>query len=172
MHPQAEALPQAIRPALLAALVDELDRARGRGLIAPMIKLTLLTTLPALVITWGVGAGHPGFEALLKDRSFGYALIAMLLMTPAFDTMIMGLLFWLLGKWFGRPHTLNLGGALLWGALHGQSAAWGFHAIWTFYVLGAVFLRLQARPQNRAYFTVILLQALHYLIICTGLLLG
>lgn len=46
MHPQAEALPQAIRPALLAALVDEMDRARGRGLIAPMLRLTLLEYSP------------------------------------------------------------------------------------------------------------------------------
>lgn len=152
--------PPAIWPAFLAQRIDELDRARGAGLIVPVFRITLLTFIPAFLIGLTVEKVAPGPEGPdIFSRPYR-AVLAALLIAPALETLIMRYLLAWVGRMIREPFALALVCALLWGVAHVQSPSWGLHAVWGFYVMNAVFLRLQARSLNRAYAVVILLHAL------------
>lgn len=152
--------PPAIWPAFLAQRIDELDRARGSGLIVPVLRITLLMFIPAFLIGLTMGKVAPGPEVPDIFNRPHHAVIALLLIAPALETLLMRYLLAWAGRLIREPFALALVCALLWGVAHVQSPSWGLHAVWAFYVMNAVFLRLQAGSLNRAYGLVILIHAL------------
>lgn len=57
--------PPAIWPAFLAQRIDELDHARGAGVIVPVLRITLLTFIPAFFIGLTVEKVAPGPGVLI-----------------------------------------------------------------------------------------------------------
>lgn len=168
--PDTQARPQFPEPVFLTRMVDELDTARGWGLGLPILKLVLLIGLPSTLIGWLLGLSWPGPAGPDIFSRAAFAILGAILMTPALETVVMRLMFHFGARWIRSPADLNLVCALLWGYVHQQSPTWGLHAIWGFYVLGACFLRLQARSLDRAYYVVILIHALVNLIAYAGYL--
>lgn len=160
MDATAQVRPQAMPPALLARLVDEVDRVRGAGLIPPVLRLTLLTAIPSLLLGWTMELVRPGAESPAWIDSPFYAVPTLLVVAPALETVLMRVMFSLVGRMVSEALPLNLICALLWGFMRQDAPGGGIHAVWTFYVMGAVFLRLQSRSENRAYAVVIALHAL------------
>lgn len=102
-----------------------------------------------------VGPESPGFSI-----SPFVALPLLLVFLPALAAVLMRFILWLLQRYIHEPVGLVIVGAFLWGAANTNSPTWGTHVVWPFYVMAAVFLRLQARSLQRAYAIVILMHAL------------
>ena len=160
MSAPAATASSAVRPALLAQWIGELDTARGWAVIPTVLKLTALAFVPAAAVGWSVEEVAPGPEVPAYFNSPFYAIPALLVVAPALETVLMRFLLAFVARYIRDAFSLNLVCALLWGLAHVNSPGWGAHAVWPFYVMGAVFLRLQARSLDRAYGIVILIHGL------------
>jgi hypothetical protein len=166
MNPATSASIPPVPPAALGRWIEDLDRASGRAIVVPLGKLTLLTVAPALAVGWAVagvqrGPEHPDFPV-----SPFVAVSVLLVFQPALAAVLLRFILWLLGRYVHEPVGLLVAGALLWGLLHVNSPTLGTHVVWPFYVIGAVFLRLQQRSLHRAYSFAIALHALFNLVTC------
>lgn len=159
MEPQAAFIPRTGQPAVLTRLVGEMDGTTGWGLILPVLKVTLLIAVPVL--------GLEGLAILLRagpprqtdDIPFGLLLLGFFL-APVLQAVVLRFSLHWLGKVLPEPASLNLACSVLLGLLYGQNDLQILAMMWTCYVTGAVFLRLQPRSLHRAYGVVIILHAL------------
>lgn len=160
MNPTVTQSSPAFFPPLLTRLVDNLYHARGLGLVAPIFRLTLLMSAPALLFGWAMTLTRSETGVPANFNSPHLAIPALLVVAPALETVMMRVMFSLVGRVVSDSLPLNLICALLWGLMHQDSPGGGLHALWGYYVMGAAFLRLQSHSLNRAYAVVILLHAL------------
>ena len=119
--------------------------------------VVLIAWVPMQLICRIVNATFPGPSA---ENLFGtpyMAFVAAILFAPIFETQLMRLLFFLLGRFFKSQLALCWISAAIWGVAHLSSESWGLHAIWAFFVFGICYLRLQESSKMRAILVVTLI---------------
>jgi len=84
------------------------------------------------------------------NGAIDYLLI--IVATPAFETLLLALVLWMLGRVISSHRILAAVSALVWGALHGGLAPlWLFGTAWTFFVLSAGWLAWRGRSRRHAF---------------------
>ena len=131
-------------------LVEGIEDVRGARWVIRFLVIVLGAWIPAQVISYAVRAivpqppGPDHFATPLR------AVTAVILLAPILETLIMRFNFWALKKLRIEGTTLLWVSALIWGGMHVQAEDYGLAAIWTFFVFGAVYLRVERVSGDRA----------------------
>lgn len=145
---------------ILAKPVESLVKNRGFGLLLPIIQLTAIAWIPALLIALAVSHIHPGPSSSALFSSPFRAIAGGIIIAPIVETYAMRLGFRLLGKFIPDERWLILSSAIIWSTLHYQSEAWGLHALWPFFVFGVCFIHLRRQSMDRAIWVTATIHAL------------
>lgn len=126
--------------------------------VALLPSAALLGLSCGLALALGVdvsGLMPPDRQATFKDF-FGSVILA-----PPAETLLLGLLLWLLSRMSRRPLFIAAASGVLWGCAHGALAAlWFFGTFWSFYVFSCAYLAWRPQGWGRAFAAAALPHAL------------
>lgn len=138
--------------------IDDLNEVRGFTWVSRMTALTLFAWVPSQILWATVVSMFPGPDQPDYFASPLRAIALGILLAPILETQVMRFNFWILKKLTCSRGFLLTANALIWGGLHLHSESWGLPAVWAFFVMGAVFLKLSAHSADRA---VLVTTAIH-----------
>ena len=138
-------------------LLADLDCLRVTTWVRPIWRATLIAWLPAQAIYLVVATVLPGPKVELYPARPYQAIALAIFIAPVLETYALRWVLRLLGRFVQRRNLLCWVSAVLWGAMHWNTPAWGLHAVWAFYVMNVFFLTLQEKdPQTALYATMLL----------------
>lgn len=115
-----------------------------------ILRAGLLSLLPSLLISSLVASVGLGNEETMPqfDREAGAVMlfIAVVIVSPVIETVVMAIGLWLLGFVIHRPLRQALVSSVVWAVLHSVVApAWGLVVLWPFFVFSCAFLAWRQR---------------------------
>lgn len=149
---------------LLAALWDSLFDINQHP--ARYLGRALLLDLPiALPVAMGVGLAFPDLGPDFSRLPPGLLLPMVCLVGPAIETLLMGLIFFLLRRVMHQTVPLVMASTLCWVVLHSLGApAHGLGIFWPFLIFSICYLSWEKRSWKHAFGMTWLLHALHNLL--------
>lgn len=154
-------MPGGLAMKIIRWLTALIIRQTNRGLLVRLLFLTGIAWIPAQVLAEGAAFlfGRPRHDPMLGSAAD--VILIGLLMAPLLETMGIKYMLRLVGRWTRDSVLLNVICALAWGLMHVHAPGFGVHAVWTFFVFGAVFQELcRSRSENAAYFNVTVIHVL------------
>lgn len=145
-------------PPVLARWVDELAEARGWRQGVLMLRLVLLAAAPAVILGWTVAQARIVMDPVSPVALTWYSIPLLLVFAAALETVLMRFLLAVAGRYIRDPLDVIIACSVLWGALQAKWPIVALHSTWSFYVLGAAFLRLKARSLDHAYAVTLVIQ--------------
>lgn len=133
--------------------LDKLTAApstNGNDWLVRILTFTLIAWVPAQLIWFTAVATVPGPKGVNVFSTPAKALMIAIVLGPIFETQMMRVVLYLFGKLTRNEALLATCSALVWGVLHVRSESWGFHAVWSFFVMSHCFLRLRPLSLSHA----------------------
>jgi hypothetical protein len=134
------------RPTGLLAALAATDTPPWRYLA----RATLIAWIPAQAISFTLHFTCPGVAGFSLLHPTLATLLTGLVFGPCLETCMMRFIFYALGQASRNEALVNLCSSAIWGALHLHSESWGFHAVWSFWVMGLCYQRLARVSTRRA----------------------
>ena len=132
------------------AFLFDTDKSKWRyviqaGLVSLLPSLAIATLLQASgILTESNGPEFKGHPIAL--------LVGIVIISPALETLLMGLIFFVLRRFIKHPIKLAVTSAVLWAALHSLAApAWGLAVLWPFYVFSCAYIAWREKSWMTAY---------------------
>ena len=122
-----------------------------------------LVTLPSLALGWLASRLLPGLAGpqIAGDTSVWVVAVAVVVVSPFLETLLMTGPVVLLDRWFGS-FVAVIGSAALWGVAHSLAAArWGLVIWWPFLIFSIAYLTWRGRGYWRAVGVVFAVHALN-----------
>jgi len=138
--------------------LEEIGSKHGWDLFLHASAVVLICWVPSQVIYLTFHFVFPGPENENYFKTPLEAVALALLLAPLLETQIMRMIFYAFGKFIKDNLSLCMISALIWGVLHLASESWGTHAIWTFFVMGICFRRMERDSKQHA---VLVVTAIH-----------
>jgi hypothetical protein len=115
-----------------------------------IVRAGLISLVPSLLVSFVVASVGLGNEENLpqfaEEVGAGALFVSLVIVTPAVETLLLGLGLWLLSFATRRPLRQALGSCVLWGVLHSLLApAWGLVVAWPFFVFSCAYLAWRQR---------------------------
>jgi hypothetical protein len=115
-----------------------------------IVRAGLISLVPSLLVSFVVASVGLGNEENLpqfaEEVGAGALFVSLVIVTPAVETLLLGLGLWLLSFATRRPLRQALGSCVLWGVLHSLLApAWGLVVAWPFFVFSCAYLAWRRR---------------------------
>jgi hypothetical protein len=145
---------------------DWLFNTDGRPVLY-VLKVWPVHTIPSFLIAivsyyvaWLAGYELSGPKLFKESTSLAARLYRLGIFAPLVETMLMGLIFWVL-KWFiHKKLALVLSSALIWASLHSLAhPTWGPGVFWGFIVLSSAFLAWSEKSPKLAFWVTFALHA-------------
>jgi len=142
----------------LITYLEEIGSKQGWELFVHASTVVLICWVPSQIIWLAFHFIFPGPEGENYFKTPLEAVALALLLAPLLETQVMRMIFYAFGKFIKSNISLCVVSAIIWGILHLSSESWGTHAIWTFFILGICFRRVERDSKQRA---VLMITAIH-----------
>lgn len=117
------------------------------GLLAQFPSMVVVLTAMLVLHLIGIVPRYPEFPPMSP-----FGVLNLVLITPAAETVLLGLGLWLLGKFIRNPIRLAATSAVAWGVLHGMVAPiWFFGTVWSFFVFSNAYIAWRQHSRTLAF---------------------